>query len=127
MNKQGDHLIPGCEGIATQWNRYVISILFLFLSRSNRDVTSFPRNRIVGTDRRTNQPTDQPTQSLIEVLFAPKNTSKFLKILGNLSILGIPVIFCLTLILIKWSHGFDFCFDPCLVRNLKNLFLTQGA
>jgi hypothetical protein len=45
-------------------------------SRSNRDVTSFPRNCIVGdgpTDGPTNQPTDRWMQSLIEVLFAPKN------------------------------------------------------
>jgi hypothetical protein len=47
-------------------------------SRSNRDVTSFPRNCIVGTDGQTNGPTNQrtnqPTQSLIEVLFAPKKS-----------------------------------------------------
>jgi hypothetical protein len=48
VNKQGDHLIPRREGIAT----YSVSSSFSS-SRSNRDVTSFPRNCIVGTDRPT--------------------------------------------------------------------------
>jgi hypothetical protein len=38
-------------------------------------VTSFPRNCIVG-DGPTDQPTDRRTQSLIEVLFAPKKDWK---------------------------------------------------